>query len=99
MDVNVGDAMVVVKCSGGTLTFDIDITFETVVAGSTATGILSQVHNRQLRILYSRPFAGTLFCMYATACTLPKTKLNHISVAASILNNVHASISVTLLGQ
>ena len=65
MDVNVGDAMVVVKCSGGTLTFDIDITFETVVAGSTATGILSQVHNRQLRILYSRPFAA-----HFSACML-----------------------------
>ena len=30
--------MVVVECTGGTLTFPIEVTFETVVAGSTATG-------------------------------------------------------------
>ena len=30
--------MVVVECTGGTLTFPIEVTFETVEAGSTATG-------------------------------------------------------------
>ena len=39
---DVGDAVVVVECTGGNLTFDIEVTFETIVAGSTATGI-SQV--------------------------------------------------------
>ena len=34
-----GPAVVMVECTGGTLTFDIEVTFETVVAGSTATGI------------------------------------------------------------
>ena len=34
----VGDAMVMVECTNGTLTFDIEVDFETVVAGSTATG-------------------------------------------------------------
>ena len=38
-----GNAMVVVEHSGGELTFDIEVFFETVEAGSTATGI-SQVH-------------------------------------------------------
>ena len=38
-----GNAIVMVECTGGQLTFDIEVTFETVVAGSTATGI-SQVH-------------------------------------------------------
>ena len=36
---NVGDAVVVVECVGGDLTFDIEVILETVVAGSTATGI------------------------------------------------------------
>ena len=39
MDEDSGDAMVMVECSNGTLTFDIEVDFETVVAGSTATGI------------------------------------------------------------
>ena len=38
----VGDAVVVVEYTGGALTFDIEVIFETVAAGSTATGI-SQV--------------------------------------------------------
>ena len=33
-----GPAVVVVACTGGTLTFPIEVTFETVEAGSTATG-------------------------------------------------------------
>ena len=36
----VGDAVVVVECTGGNLTFDIEVTFETVVLGSTATGTI-----------------------------------------------------------
>ena len=31
-------AVVVVECTGGTLTFPIEVTFETVEANSTATG-------------------------------------------------------------
>ena len=38
-----GNAMVLVQYGGGTLAFDIEVTFETVVAGSTATGT-SQIH-------------------------------------------------------
>ncbi len=39
VDEDVGNVVVVVECTGGMLTFDIGVTFETVVAGSTATGI------------------------------------------------------------
>ena len=38
-----GSAVVIVECTGGELAFDIEVNFETVVAGSTATGI-SEVH-------------------------------------------------------
>ena len=33
-----GPAVVVIECTGGTLTFPIEVNFETVEAGSTATG-------------------------------------------------------------
>ena len=38
-----GPEVVIVECTGGELTFDIEVDFETVVAGSTATGI-SEIH-------------------------------------------------------
>ena len=37
---NGGNAMVIVECIGATLTFDISVVFQTIAAGSTATGII-----------------------------------------------------------
>ena len=42
VDEDDGPAVVIVEVTGGELTFDIEVDFETVLAGSTATGI-SQV--------------------------------------------------------
>ena len=39
VDEDVGDAVVVIECTGGNLTFNIEVMLETVAAGSTATGI------------------------------------------------------------
>ena len=37
---NGGNAVVIVECIGATLTFNISVIFQTIAAGSTATGMI-----------------------------------------------------------
>ena len=47
-----GSVMVTVECIGATLTFDVEVTFETVVSGSTATGIAHVIDIGELCGIY-----------------------------------------------
>ena len=60
--------MVMVECSNGTLTFDIEVDFETVVVGSTATG------NAYVKYICKRPVTECIVAhlhytfLYYTIC-------------------------------